>query len=259
MKKNLILPFVFRFFIVLAFAAIPLVVCNADESSKPSGFIQFGKMHDAIGKKQHQGRVSLTKILSMPHFYGVGALAGLQGEITVLDSVAIITGVTRDGRPYPMEKPEAKATMLLGQSVKKWIETTVAEEVPYEQFDKAVGVMASKKGIDISKPFVFLIKGEFRDVRLHVINGACPIRARIKNISVEKGKQPFELEVKKVRGTLVGIYAADSVGKLTHPATSTHAHLIYLDEKGNHVTGHIEKIGLAKNSVLKFPELGERK
>ncbi|MEZ6061883.1 MAG: hypothetical protein R3C19_16180 [Planctomycetaceae bacterium] len=56
-----------------------------------------------------------------------------------------------------------------------------------------------------------------------------------------------------------GIYAADSVGKLTHPATSTHTHVIYTDPKtGIRVTGHVEQIGLAKGAVLKIPARDNR-
>ena len=108
-------------------------------------------------------------------------------------------------------------------------------------------------------PFIFVVEGGFTDVRIHVINGACPIRARIKNIDIEPENQPYELEEKSVRGTLVAVHATESVGKLTHPATSTHAHLIYIDEgTGEHVTGHLEQVGLAKGAVLKLPESGEQ-
>jgi hypothetical protein len=119
--------------------------------------------------------------------------------------------------------------------------------------------LTPSKGIDVSKPFMFVVEGEFKDVRLHVINGACPIHARMKKHGIEKRKEPFELEVKTANGTLVGVYAADSAGKLTHPTTRTHTHLIYIDEKtGEHLTGHIEQVGLAKDAILKLPSSGEQ-
>lgn len=55
-------------------------------------------------------------------------------------------------------------------------------------------------------------------------------------------------------GTLVGVYAADSVGRLAHPATKTHTHLIYTDPAtGERVTGQVERVGLAKGAALKLP------
>ncbi|TGN99843.1 hypothetical protein PN36_33010 [Candidatus Thiomargarita nelsonii] len=244
---------------VLAYAlvAVPIVACNAEQLNKSAGLIQIGEMHKVIGKKQHHGRVELAEIVNKPHFYGVGALEAIRGEITVLNSVAIITGVTQDGRPQPMDS-DAKATMIVGQSVSEWMDITMTEEVSHEQFDRTLKAMATSKGIDVSKPFIFVIEGEFNDVRLHVINGVCPIRARMMKLDTHKGNKPFELEVKTVNGTLVGVYAADSVGKLTHPATSTHTHLIYMDGKtGERVTGHIEQVGLAKEAILKLPVSGK--
>jgi hypothetical protein len=68
---------------------------------------------------------------------------------------------------------------------------------------------------------VFTVEGDFSRVRLHVINGACPMHARLKKITLSKEQRPFEAELERVSGTLVGVYAKDAVGKLTHPATST--------------------------------------
>jgi hypothetical protein len=53
----------------------------------------------------------------------------------------------------------------------------------------------------------------------------------------------------------VGVFAADSVGELTHPATSTHVHLIFEErDTGRLVTGHLERVGLAAGAVLKLPK-----
>ncbi len=246
--------------LVLAFAAVPLITCQAQDANEESSFVQYGEMHEAIGQRQHQSRVALKKITDMPHFYGIGALEGLKGEITILNSTAIVTGVTQDGLPEPKKMSDVGATMLAGKSVETWAETTLEREVEDHEFDKTIGAMAAKHDIDPAKPFVFVVEGEFTDVRLHVINGACPIRARMKKEEIDKNKLPFELETRTLKGTLIGVYAADSVGKLTHPATSTHVHLVYTDDKtGNRVTGHIEQVGLAKGAVLKLPADGDER
>ncbi len=255
MIRKTLLTFIPQSLLFCTLAAAPLVGYSSEEPNNPAGLLQVGGMHETIGNGQDQGRVSLAEIVGKPHFYGVGALEALRGEITVLDSVAIATGVTQDGRPQPMESSAAKAIMLVGRSIGEWMGVNLTEEVSHEQFDKTIRAMAAVKGIDVSKPFMFVIKGEFENVRLHVINGACPIRARMRKLDIEKENQPFELEANRVNGTLVGVYAEDSVGTLTHPATSTHAHLIYIDkETGERVTGHIEQVGLAKDAVLKLPK-----
>ena len=235
-------------------AAGLLCGCAAREPLQQSRLVQVGGMHESIGKRQHQARVDVAEIVGEPHFYGVGALEGLQGEITVLDSVAVITHVTPNGAPQAVAASDAKATLMVGQSVERWTRHPLAETVPYEQFDETIGAMAGGAGVATADPFVFVIEGAFTDVRLHVINGACPIHARMNKLELAEGERPFELDVENVSGTLVGVYATDSVGRLTHPATKTHTHLIYTDPAtGERVTGHVERVGLAKGAALKLP------
>ena len=58
-----------------------------------------------------------------------------------------------------------------------------------------------------------------------------------------------------VQGTMVGVYAADAVGKLTHTATSTHAHLVYVDHvTGEQFTGHLERVGVGPDATLRVPD-----
>lgn len=259
MLRETTLTFFSRILLTCAFAAIPLFLCCAEPPDRSDELIQVGSMHEAIGKGQHQGRIEVGEVVGESHFYGVGALEGLRGEITILNSVATITGVAGDGHIQPIENTEAKATMLVGQYISDWSHSTLAEDVPHTQFDKTIAEMAARKGMDISEPFVFVAEGEFTDVRMHVINGACPVHARIRKLDIEPEKRPFEMEERTVRGTLVAVYAADAAGKLTHPATSTHAHLVYIDETtGERVTGHLEQVGLAKGAVLKLPESSEQ-
>ncbi|HRK32326.1 MAG TPA: acetolactate decarboxylase [Tepidisphaeraceae bacterium] len=211
-------------------------------------------MHETIGQRQFQPRVDVADVVGKPHFYGVGAAEGLKGEITVLDSVAVVTRVAPDGTPQPVATAGTKATLLVGQSVDSWTQHPLADAVSHERFDETIGAMAIGAGIGPAEPFVFVVDGAFTDVRLHVINGACPIHARMKKQEIAEGEQPFELNVNNVSGTLVGIYAADSVGRLTHPGTATHTHLIYTDPAtGHRVTGHVERVGLARGVSVKLP------
>lgn len=51
------------------------------------------------------------------------------------------------------------------------------------------------------------------------------------------------------------LFAEDAVGKLTHPATKTHGHILYRDPIfGQRVTGHLEAVGIRQGAVLKIPK-----
>lgn len=235
--------------VVLALAAFAVFAKGWDGT-----LVQYGTMHEAVGQQNHQGRVALNALVSEPHFFGVAALEKLGGEITVFDSDATVTGVTAEGKLAPIAGDDLQATLLVGAYVSAWSGHTVEDDVPAAGFDEMIRDAATRAGVDATKPFVFTIEGEFSDVRMHVINGACPMHARMKKIEIPAERRPFEGEYGSIRGRLVGVYASDAVGKLTHPATTTHVHLIFEDEAtGVKATGHVEQVGLAAGAVLNLP------
>lgn len=223
-----------------------------ESKSDGGNLVRYGGMHETIGLQNHQGRVDLSQLLEQPHFYAVGALAGLDGEITILDSKAIVTTVDSSGNPSAQSGGEA--TLLVGQSVPAWTDVEITEDIPPAQIDEAVRELVSGSGINPSSPFIFVIEGSYSAVRLHVINGACPVHAQKKDKRIPEDRQPYELATEAVAGTVVGVYAEDAAGQLTHPGTSQHAHLIYPDPaSGQRVTGHLEPYGVKRGATLKLP------
>ncbi len=233
-------------------------VAQAEDAETWDGkIVQYGKMHEAIGQRRDEGRVQLKELVGRPHFYGVAALEKLAGEVTIYDGKITTTVVNAEGQATAREDSvrNEKATMLVGAYVPRWTERKVSSKVSTDEFDRYVAESAKAAGVDASAPFVFTAEGEFTDLRLHVINGACPMHARLKKIELPIDNKPFELELDKVRGTLVGVYAEDAVGNITHPATATHMHLVFEDAKSKkRITGHVERIGLLEGTVLRLPK-----
>jgi len=229
---------------------------SADEPKVREGtLVQYGKMHEAIGKQQSRGRVALTKLVERPHFYGVAALESLKGEATFYDGKLTITGVDAKGGLKPIDAQEVQAALLIGAYVPAWTEHKVTKGVGPDEFDQFVAEQAAMAGVKTSQPFMFVVEGEFSKLRTHVINGACPMHARLMKIELPPQHRPFEAELDKVRGTIVAVFAKDAVGNLTHPATSTHAHVVYQDPgSGKTVTGHVERVGLIEGAVLRLPK-----
>ena len=243
--------------VAMAFSVLAFASAAAEEGPKRFELIQFGSMHEAIGQQQHEGRVRLGDLISRPNFYGVAALEKLQGEVTLYDGKITVTGVTADGQLEPAagELADKQATLLVGAYVPAWLKRPVTRTINAEQFDQYIARAALESGIKTSEPFLFTVEGEFSDVYLHVINGACPIHARLKKKQIPQASQAFESEMSTVKGTLVGVYAKDAVGKLTHPATSTHVHLLYQDPKtGENVTAHLERFSVGSGSLIGLPK-----
>ena len=217
--------------------------------------VQYGKMHEVIGQQQHQGRVTFSDVVKQPRFFGVAALKGLQGEATIFDGQVIVTKVGADGKPESIANPASnQAALLVGAYVTSWNDHTLDRDVSADDLDSQIEAVAAVDRLNVQRPFPFVIEGAFTDVRLHVINGACPLRARMRKGVIPEDKQPFESEMPEVVGRVVGVFAKDSVGEITHPATSTHMHLLYRDSAtGKMLTGHLEQITVKQGAILRLP------
>lgn len=223
------------------------------KKEKTPPLIQYGKMRQVIGQKQTQGRVALADIEKLPHFYAVGAIEGLTGEVTVLDSVAVATQVISEEKISPAKDPKIQATMLIGRSVSKWHEYTVQTDIPAHRFDDFVAKVAKDNDIDLSSPTIFSVEGEFSDCCFHVINGACPVHAELHGKKMPRRERPYKVTRQKTSGTLVGIYARNAAGVMTHPGTTTHTHIVFSRPgAGEKLTGHVESTGIVAGSVLRF-------
>lgn len=218
-----------------------------------TGFFQIGRMREAIGQGQSGGRVRLGDVVEREHFFGVGAVAGLGGEVTVEDSHIRATRVGGDGRaePIPGDPREIAATFLFGASVADWLRFPLNEAVPTDDVDATIGANVKRAGVDEAEPIVFRVVGTFRDVRVHVINGACPLHTRRAGMTLDERQRLFEATYELISGTIVGVYAKGKAGVLTHPGTSTHMHLIYEEPRtGSAVTAHVEQVSFAAGCVL---------
>ncbi|TWU64568.1 hypothetical protein V7x_01120 [Crateriforma conspicua] len=76
------------------------------QTSSGSTIVQYGTMHEAIGKQQHQGRVLLNDLSSKKHFHGVGALEGLAGEVTIDDGQVYVTSLDDEGESSRHRRPK---------------------------------------------------------------------------------------------------------------------------------------------------------
>lgn len=224
--------------------------------TKQAGFVQYGKMHTVIGQQQHQGRVKFTELIKQPHFYGVGALESLAGEATIFDGNVTLTKVKPDGAISPQAvSPNIQAALLVGAYVKSWTEHSITKTISSDDLNSVIEQTAKQAGRNVDQPFVFVIQGDFKNVRFHVINGACPLRARMRKEVLPADKRPYEADLAKVAGKLVGVFAKDSAGNITHPGTSVHMHLLFKDaQTGKMKTGHVEQVTVQPGATLLLPE-----
>ncbi len=140
-------------------------------------------MREAIGRQQYQGRIRFSELTRQPHFYGVAALSGLEGEAAIVDGELTVSVVNDQGQleSVTTDAGQRQATMLAGRYVTRWHEVAVERDVAADEFDAFLAESAESAGVNPDLPFLFTVEGEFSDLHVHVINGACPIHARMQN------------------------------------------------------------------------------
>jgi alpha-acetolactate decarboxylase len=223
---------------------------------EPWAIQAFGTMREAIGMGKHQGRIILQDLIVKPNFFAVGALEGLGGEITIHDGEVFVTRVDNAGNLQTLADGDAaamQATLLLGAYVSEWVSISVPHNVPPDEADEFLRIQAKNHGIDTRRPFPWTVAGPLLSVHVHVINGACPVHARRNQQTIPAAQRPFDWHTETLSGTVVGIYAPDAAGRMTHPGSSVHAHLIFTNE-GERATGHLERVGFASGAVLRLPK-----
>jgi alpha-acetolactate decarboxylase len=92
----------------------------------------------------------------------------------------------------------------------------------------------------------FRVEGTFENLCLHVLNGSCPI-------ADPDGPEPWRLTDATAEGVLVGFFAADAAGKLTHHGQRSHVHALAITSEGQQAGGHVDSTGIAAGAKLFVP------
>ncbi|MCP4798536.1 MAG: acetolactate decarboxylase [bacterium] len=195
-------------------------------------FHQYGKMREVLRDGKTEARVIPTEVCSN-NSWGLGAMAGLEGEITIVDGKVLVATGSMELREGTAED---SATMFYFFNVQDWESIAIEKDIPANEIDSYLNDK------NISDLFPFRIEGSFSNLDFHVITGSCPIN----------GGEPLRDSVEFIDGQLIGIFASDAEGVITHHGSKTHIHVI-TDEKRPR-TGHVEAVTIKKGSLIYFPK-----
>jgi len=209
---------------------------------------QHGGMREALRMGKTESRITFEEVNSKPNAIAVGALTNLAGEITIFEG-NVYTATTPDSLTATTIVHDPKydsATLLSLAYVPDWNEVILPAGIPLEQ---AIHIAATNAGIDTSEPFPFVIKGTAKEFHLHVINGYCPVV----NPELETRFKPWNhTETTDELITLVGFYAKNQEGVMTHHGSNVHMHgILTLD--GVLTSGHIDSVTLSNDAVILLP------
>ncbi len=250
MKK---LPLVALALLLAACAAAPLHTTKA-------GLVEYAGAQKTIfetGKAEQT--VSIATMTACPGASGVGAVAGLDGEITVYQGRPYITKIRGDNFKV-LEGQDQGAVFAVWTCQSKWREETIPSDVKgYVELQDYVKARAAAAGIDIGKPFAFQLSGTPAELKWHVnldLSEGRPITSEI----YAKSKANFVLKNQAV--DIVGFYSenhpgvfisalAPAIKKDSQQKNAIHIHLV---TKDGSAAGHIDNLTLAPGMTLRLPQ-----
>lgn len=208
-------------------------------------------MRPVMRQGHTEPRISIQDAIAQPHAFAVGAIEGLAGEIAIIDGDVWVA--RPEGGQLQVTGPKAvsgdQATLLTLAYVDQWQSFPIDTAVQGDDLESLIMHTADANGIDTTKPFPFVIKGKLTDIDLHVINGYCPIATDPSTVDA----QPWKLaNTKQTEAVIVGFFAQNAAGVLTHHGTAIHAHAI-ITSKGETITGHIDRVVVEPGMTLRLP------
>ncbi|MBT8486283.1 MAG: hypothetical protein HKO59_14885 [Phycisphaerales bacterium] len=212
---------------------------------------QYGAMRDVLRDGHTEARLRLTDAVGRPHAVGVGALEGLEGEITILDGRVWVARVDGDELRVTGPGPVVgdHATLLTLAHVPAWQAITLEASAYGAGLETLIRDAAGTHGLDVTRPFPFLIEGASIGVDLHVINGFCPVAADPATVGVEPWRRS-DLHAEDV--VIVGFFAPAAAGSMTHHGTAIHAHAVLtLDDRT--ITAHADRVSISGAVTLRVP------
>jgi acetolactate decarboxylase len=256
MKRRIIISIV-----VVAIALGSLLTAYAAiVGAKKEGPVEYvGAQKEIFKTGKATSVLSLEDLADRKGLYGMGPIDGLDGEITIFDSKPHITKVR--GNDYTLDKSfKHGAFFLVWTEQKSWIDVPLPATVKgYVDLQKFVKEQAQKAGVDVTKPFPFLMTGTPLEIKWHINVDRTQGKPITKELFV-KSKEPYVTKNEPV--DIIGFYSekhsgiflsqyAPAIKEGSGMENAIHIHLI---SKTSKAAGHIDNITFGDGMVLRLPK-----
>ncbi|HIF20505.1 MAG TPA: hypothetical protein EYQ27_01050 [Gemmatimonadetes bacterium] len=222
--------------------------------STPEPLAPSVTVHGALREIMHMGRtdrrVDLAPMIGRAGLYGLGALEGLGGEVTLWNGQLWLSTPDSQGGAVSgrHDVTTTGATLLVTSEVARWQERPITQAVSFDQLDVFIEREARASGVNVAEAFPFRIEGTPTRLDWHVIDGS----------KIPSGAHGHEAHMRTaVRGSLaarpvqiLGFYSPKHHAIFTHHDTNTHAHVI---GRNPVTTGHVDHVDLAPGARLLLP------
>jgi acetolactate decarboxylase len=205
----------------------------------------FGSQGDFIAGKAKEP-ISLSRFGGLESLYAIGPLERGRGEVSIYDSVPLISEV-HDSRTNVSVDFSRRAAFLVYAIVENWRRVTLRKLIDGEQqLEEQLLPFAVESGIDVDLPFPFLIHCHITQATFHVLRNQS--EGEYSREVHEKAKVRFPIIDQSVE--IIGFYSRRHRGVFTPRDSDFHMHVRTLD---NQLSGHLEIFSFSPGMMLYLP------
>ena len=171
----------------------------------------------------------------MESLYAIGPLERGRGEVSIYDSVPLISEV-RDGQTDVSIDLSRRAAFLVYAIVENWRRVTLRKPIDGEQqLEEQLLPFAVESGIDVDRPFPFLVHCHMAQATFHVLSNQS--EGEYSPELHEKAKVRFSIADQTVE--IIGFYSRRHRGVFTPRDSDFHMHVRTLDNRIVRPSGNI--------------------
>ena len=221
-------------------------------------FAQDLTVHGNFRHMMHTGDTGGTvalDTLTVPSAWGVGATAGLRGEVVIRDGAVLVSrGDDPDARLTPPEAGEQAVILAFG-AVEDWQSVAIPHDMAPDRLTHFIEMQAQSLGLDPQGGFPIRIEGSFPQLVWHVVTGDAPARGGHGaghgggHANSQSGMNLYDEA--GVTGEIIGVYTGAALeGIASHPGERLHLHFVSGDGTRS---GHIDEITISAGALLMLP------
>ena len=218
---------------------------GSEAATAPARVQWIGGMHKAVHDGDSGGKIAVSSLRRTPHLNAIGPVAGLRGEITVIDGDASVAVVGEKGPTTA--NADVEAAFLAWAYVPEWTRVAIPPSVrTQEQLEVFVLQGAKDAGLPEDQPLVFRVEGRAESLALHVIWHE-PGDALGKEAH-DKAKVPVTVKNEDV--SIIGFWSTQHLGVFTPMVSPFHMHAW---TNGKRISGHVDDVQMLPGGTLLLP------
>lgn len=221
-------------------------------AAEPFAIQAWGNFKHMSHTGETGGVVKVSALGNAKGSYGVGAVAGMRGELLLWDGKMLVSrGHSTKGETSPATAND-EAVLFIRAKVDAWQEVPVTVDMTQVQFETFVVESAKKAGFDNDKAFPFAVRGNSTNLVWHVVTGT-PQGVHHGSGTHQQGHAQSQVfKESSAEGTLLGFYTGAALeGVASHPGERFHMH--YANTEFT-VSGHVDEYRVAKGATLLLPK-----